>query len=179
MKLYNLSFFLLFTMTAFAQKSVYDYKVPAVTGGEIDCNDLRGKLILVVNIASGSERHTQLLQLDTLCRTYASSGLVVLAFPTNDFNKEPKSNEEIRTWVAGLHPNLKVANKSSVTGDTRSAIYAWCTRKSENGVIDTDVRGDYQKFIISKEGKLISFFSGVMSPLAEPVVKTITAQLQN
>ncbi|NII29580.1 hypothetical protein HB364_31165 [Pseudoflavitalea sp. X16] len=177
MKLTILSFFLLITMIGFAQKSVYDYKAGAVAGGEIDFNKLRGKLIVVVNIASGSERHTQLLQLDTLCRTYAASGLVVVAFPTNDFNKEPKNNEEIRTWVSGLHPDLLVANKTSVKGETIAGFYKWCTRKSENGRMDMQVNGDYQKFIISKEGKMIGAFSGTVSPLSEPFIKAITANL--
>ncbi|MBO9563693.1 MAG: hypothetical protein J7621_13005 [Niastella sp.] len=178
MKLSILSFFLLLAMSGFAQQSsVYDFKVTSVSGGEIDFNNFRSKLIMTINIASGSERRTQLLQLDTLCRTYASSGLVVIAFPTNDFNKEPKSNEEIRTWVSGLHPNLLVANKTSVIGETRSAFYKWCTTKSQNGVIDTEVRGDYQKFLITKEGKFLAVFSGVINPLAEPVIKTITANL--
>jgi glutathione peroxidase len=177
MKLSILSFFLVLTITGFAQKSIYDYKVNAITGDQIDFNDLRGKLIVVVNIASGSERQEQLLQLDTLCRTYASSGLVVVAFPTNDFNKEPKSNEQIRTWVSGLHPNLKVANITSVKGGTIADFYQWCTLKEENGRMDMPVSGDYQKFIISKDGKLLGAFSGVLSPLAKPFTKAIEANL--
>ncbi|WP_315823283.1 hypothetical protein [Paraflavitalea speifideaquila] len=161
-------------MASLAQSSIYDYKVTTVTGVEVDLNNLHGKLIVVVNIASGSERHTQLLQLDSLCRTYASVGLVILGFPTNDFNNEPKSNEEIRSWVSGLHPNLLVFNKTAVIGPSKSVIYKWCTTKSENGVVDMEVQGDYQKFIISKEGKIIAFFAGAMSPLAEPMIKVIT-----
>jgi glutathione peroxidase len=179
MKLYIFSFLLLITTTGFCQKSLYDYKVNAITGGEIDFNDLRGKLIVVINIASGNERRTQLQQLDTLCGMYAARGLVVVAFPTDDFNKEPKSNAEIRTWVSGLHPNIKVADKTHVKGAAKSAFFTWCTQKSENGMVNMEVQGDYQKFIISREGKIIAYFSGVLSPLAEPVIKTITAQLNN
>src|SRR5262245_461946 len=128
MKILLFFLFLSVTMAAVAQKSVYDYKVKSISGGKIDFKDLRGKLIVVVNIASGSERKIQLLQLDSLCRAYASSDLVVVAFPTDDFSKEPKNNKEIRTWVSGLHPNLIVADKTSVRGEKISAFYNWCTK---------------------------------------------------
>lgn len=177
MKISILSFFLLVTMAGFTQKSVYDYKVSSIAGGKIDFKNLRNKLIIVVNISSGSERNVQLRQLDTLCRTYSSEGLIVIAFPTNDFNKEPKSNKEIRSWVSGLHENLLVANMTSVKGEKKAAFYNWCSKKSENGMLNTEVRGDFQKFIISKEGKLVGVFSGAVSPLAAPFIKAITAHL--
>jgi glutathione peroxidase len=176
-KLLMLFLFLLLATAASSQKSFYDYKISSVNGNKIDFNNLRGKLIIVVNIASGSERNVQLRQLDTLCQRYASQGLIVVAFPTNDFNKEPKSNDEIRAWASGLHPNLMVLNKTSVKGESRTAFYNWCTKKSENGMVNMEVVGDYQKFIVSKDGKVVGVFSGALSPLAEPFIKAINANL--
>jgi glutathione peroxidase len=170
-------FLLLLSITGFSQNPVYSYKVESISGGEIDFNDFHDKLIVVVNIASASERHVQLLQLDSLCRAYASSGVVVVAFPTNDFNKEPKSNPEIRDWVSGLHSNLKVSTLTLVKGETRSAFYNWCTKKLENGSLDMEVRGDFQKFIINRQGKMVGVFSGAVSPMSEPFRKAINANL--
>lgn len=177
MKLSMLFLSLFLTLSGIAQKSVYDFKVNSISGNKIDFHDLRNKIIVVVNIASASERAVQLRQLDTLCQRYASEGLVVIAFPSNDFNKEPKVDEEIRSWTSGLHANLLVASKTSVMGETRSAFYTWCTKKSENGMLEADVKGDYQKFIINKEGKVVGVFAGSISPLAEPFIKAITVNL--
>jgi glutathione peroxidase len=165
--------FLLQTVTAFSQKSVYDHKISSLNGRKIDFSNLRNKLIVVVNIASGSDRSVQLLQLDTLCRKYASQGLVVVAFPTNDFNKEPKNDKEIKTWTSGLHANLVVAGKTRVKGEAKSPFYNWCTNKSENGMVNMEVVSDFQKFIISKEGKVIGVYPGALSPLSEPFTKAI------
>jgi len=177
MKLSMLFLSLLLTLSGIAQGSVYDFKVNSISGNEIDFNNLRNKLIIAVNIASASERSVQLRQLDTLCQRYASEGLVIVAFPSNDFNNEPKTDEEIRSWASGLHENVLLAGKTSVKGETRSAFYTWCTKKSENGMLETEVRGDFQKFIISKEGKMVGVFSGSISSLAEPVIKAITINL--
>ncbi len=173
MRILFFPFFLLLTAICFSQQSVYDFKVAGINGKTIDFNELRGKLIVVVNIASGSERHTQLAQLDTLCRLYAAQGLVVVAFPSNDFNKEPKSNEDIRTAVAQLPGNLLVAARTAVKGESQSPLYKWCTQKAANGVIDTEIKSDYHKFIINREGKLTGFFSGVVPPISEPFLKAI------
>jgi glutathione peroxidase len=179
MKAFMFFVLLLGALTAHTQNSIYSFKVNAANGEEIDFNDFRGKLIMVVNIASGSERNKQSQQLDTLCRLYASQGLVVVAVPSNDFNKEPKTNEQIQTWAAGLHPNLRVTAKATVSGASPSPLYEWCTKKTGNGVMDTPVTGDYQKFIISKEGKLIGAFNGVVGPLSEPVFRAINANINN
>lgn len=177
MKLSMLFLSFLLTLSGIAQKTAYDFKVSSINGNEIDFNNLHNKILIVVNVASASERTVQLRQLDTLCQRYASEGLVVVAFPSNDFNNEPKTAEEIRSWTAGLHANLLVASKTSVTGEARSAFYSWCTKKSENGMLEADVKGDYQKFIISKEGKVAGVFAGSVSPLAEPFIRAITVNL--
>jgi glutathione peroxidase len=173
-----LSLFLLFSIVGIAQKSVYEFKLKSIDGKKIDFNNLRNKLIVVVNIASGSERHVQLRQLDTLCRNYESQGLVVVVFPTNDFNHESKSDNEIRSWTSGLHQNLLIGERTSVKGESRSDFYQWCTKKSENGSLEMEVRGDFQKFIISKEGKMVGVFSGALSPLAEPFTQSIETLLK-
>lgn len=177
MKTTILSLLLLLTLAGAAQKSIYNYKIGALNGSVIDFDSLRGKPIVIVNIASGSDRNIQLRQLDTLCTTYAASGLVVVAFPTNDFNKEPKTNEELKNWVVGLHPNLLVTQKTSVKGASISDFYKWCTQKTENGTMDMPVNGDYQKFIINKEGKVVGVYSGMLSPLAGPFSKALISIL--
>lgn len=177
MRLFLLSILILATTTSVAQKPVYDFKVERISGGEIDFNDFRDKIIVIVNIASGSNRQSQLLQLDSLSRSYSSAGLVVVAFPTNDFNHEPKNNQQIREWVAGLHPNLLVATLTSVKGETKSAFYNWCTKKSENGSLDMEVSGDFQKFIINRNGKVVGVYSGALTPKAAPFRKAIDSNL--
>jgi glutathione peroxidase len=156
-----------------AQSSIYDYKITSASGKEIALKDFRGKIILVVNTASGSERNKQFLQLDSLCRSYAGIGLVVIAIPSDDFMHEPKTNNELKNIAAGFQPNFFIAEKSSVKGKSIAPFYKWCTQKQFNGSMDMEIRGDYQKILIDKTGKIIAVFSGSISPVDVNVLRVL------
>lgn len=164
--------FILSALQGITQDSIYDYRITSVSGQVIDFNDFRGKLIMIVNTASGSERNKQLQQLDTLSQLFLAKGLVVVAFPSNDFSNEEKTNTELQSF-AGNHPSFFVAEKSSVKGQSISPLFRWCTKKMYNGSLDTEVRGDFQKFIINREGKIMAIYSGIVSPLDSSIIKMI------
>ena len=166
------SFCILFLTKGFSQNSIYDYQIVSASGNIINFNDFRGKLILIVNTASASERNTQFIQLDSLCRSYGSD-LVVIAFPSNDFLHEPKSNSELQTISAGFASNFFLAAKCMVTGEGISPVYRWCTQKLYNGVMDSEIKADFQKFIINRTGKMIGFYSGRITPIDILITKTL------
>lgn len=154
-----------FSLQSHAQTSIYDFKVKDISGGTIDLSSFRGKKILIVNVASASDRASQYSELTNLSQQYKETGLIVICFPSNDFNGEPKSDEDIKNFFRGTNSQFFLGKKLSVKGNTISPLYEWLTLKSKNGVMDVPVKGDYQKFLISSTGKLMGYFSGQLSPL--------------
>ena len=167
--MYRMLLVILFACSALnshSQSSIYDFKVKDISGGNIDLSTLRGKKILIINVASASSRSSQFEELKYLYDQYKDRGMVILCLPTNDFNHEPRNDQEIKNFFKGPKDNFILCKKLSVKGNNISPLYEWLTQKSKNGVANLEVKGDYQKFYINAEGKLAAFFSGRVSPLA-------------
>ncbi|MCW3111468.1 MAG: glutathione peroxidase [Segetibacter sp.] len=157
--------FLFTVVNGLAQTSIYECKITSASGSQIDFNDFRGKKIMIVNIASGSERNAQMQLLNSLCKLYTDSELVVVAFPSNDFVHEPRSNNELVTLYSGFQPNLIIAAKAKVKGEGASPVYKWITQKIFNGVLNAAMTEDFQKYLINEKGKIVGVYSARMSPL--------------
>lgn len=164
----------LIVLTVRAQSSIYDFKIPSITGTEIDFNNFRGKKILIVNTASESGQASQLAELEQLFQRYKDSGLVVIAFPTNDFSNEIKSNSDINAeYQTDYHISFPIGAKLSVGGSSIAPIYNWLTKKTFNGLVNSEVRADFHKFLIDENGKLASVFSSEIKPLSRFIVGAI------
>lgn len=144
-----------------AQSSIYDFQLLSVNGYTINLNAYQGKKILIVNTASLSEHASQLQELEQLYQQYKDSGLVVIAIPSNDFTNEAKSNTEIN---ASYGVSFPVAVKTSVTGSSISPLYVWLTKKERNNVSNSEVKTDFQKYLIGGDGKLVGTFSSAIKP---------------
>jgi len=157
--------------------SFYDIAVGSAAGSNIDFNKYKGKLILIVNTASGNSRaETEMQQLQVLARLYKDSGLVVMIFPSNSFGNEPKSNSELQSAYG--QDLLKITGqKSIVTGAGMSLLYEWLTQQAKNGVVSVPVKGDFQKYLIGRKGVLVGYFSGRLFPTDITVLKAISANL--
>lgn len=158
-----------------SQSSIYGLSVPDTQGGSIDFNELRGKKLLLVNIATGSARAGQLGELQQLQQQYSDS-LIVIGFPTDDFSHESRSNADIKTFCQSQYGvSFLLAAKASVKGGALQPAYGWLTRQSENGIMDGEVQDDFQKYLVSSQGQLIGVFAGQVSPLDQQVTDAITA----
>lgn len=173
MKSFLLYFMLLVATSLAAQTSVYQYKIIPLTGSEININDFKNKMVLVVNISSKSERSAQVQELNTLCERFADKGLVVIAVPSDDFSKEQKSDEELAQIYSNLSANFIITKKSKVKGQAACPLYEWLSLKSNNGIMDNEITGDFQKFLIDRKGNIISVFSGRISPLDPLITNSI------
>lgn len=157
-----------------AQNSIYDFKIPSVTGDTIDFNSFRGKKILIVNTASESDQASQLAALEQLYQQYKGSGLVVVALPSNDFSNEMRSDAQLSTtYRTNLQLTFPIAKKVSVAGSDIAPLYSWLTKKSKNDFLNSEVKGDFQKYLINSQGKLVSVFSSDIKPLSRFVVGAI------
>lgn len=148
------------TASAQTTTSIYDYKLTDVNGKTYDMSELKGKKAIIVNTASKCSLTTQVKEMEKLYEDFRDN-LVIVAVPSNDFgNQEPGSNDEIKTFVKENNISFPVMAKTSVKGDNEDPLYQWLTQKDLNGVMDTEVGWNYQKYMIDEDGTLV----GIVEP---------------
>ena len=156
-----------------AAASIYDFKVPSLDGGTIDFAAFKGKKILIVNTASQCGYTPQYEGLQKLYTKYGGN-VVVVGFPANNFGaQEPGSNGEIKTFCQKNYGvTFPMAEKVSVKGDDMAPIFKWLTSKSLNGVSDAEIKWNFTKFLIGRDGRPIKRFAPSTTPAKiEPVVQ--------
>lgn len=154
--------------------TIYQFKVEGLTGGVIDFSQFRGKKILIVNTASKCGYTPQYAQLEALYEKYKDV-LVIVGFPANNFGaQEPGSNKEISEFCTKNYGvTFPMASKVSVKGVDMAPIYRWLTRKSENGVMDADIKWNFTKFLINEKGELEAVFESKVAPLSDEIVSLL------
>lgn len=169
---------LLFTaVSAQEKKSFYDFQVTDINGNDFDLGSLRGKKVLVVNTASKCGLTPQYEDLEKLYKEYGNKDFVIIGFPANNFmGQEPGSNEEIKTFCqVNYGVTFPMMSKISVKGDDMHPLYKWLTSKELNGVMDSKVTWNFQKYMINENGKLV----GTVPPRKKPYTKKIINWLSN
>lgn len=151
-------------------KSIYDFKVEALDGGTIDFSAFKGKKVLIVNTASECGYTPQYEGLEKLYKTYKDK-LVVVGFPANNFGgQEPGTNTDIKEFCKKNYGvTFPMAAKISVKGDDIAPIYQWLCHKSENGVLDAEIKWNFGKFLLDEKGKLIAYFPSKVTPMSEEI----------
>lgn len=161
------------TITHSYNKSIYDFKVESLTGGTIDFSTFKGKKILIVNTASKCGYTPQYKDLQKLYEQHKDK-LVIVGFPSNDFNQEQGSNADIlEVCEKNYGVSFPMAAKIAVGGDQQAPIYKWLTQKSENGVQDSKVTWNFNKYLIDESGNLIGYFSSKVEPLSKEITEKL------
>lgn len=152
--------------------TIYQFKVASLDGGTIDFSKYKGKKILVVNTASKCGYTPQYEDLENLYKEYGNK-LVIVGFPANNFgSQEPGSNSDIKTFCTQNYGvTFPMAAKVSVKGEDIAPIYKWLTNKSENGVMDAEIKWNFTKFLLDENGELIAKFDSKVKPLSEDILK--------
>lgn len=155
------------------QKTFHQFSVEGLDGSMVDLSQFKGKKILVVNTASKCGLTPQYEDLQKLYIEYQEKGLVVIGFPANNFmNQEPGTNEEIATFCeANYGVSFPMMTKVSVKGDDMHPIYRWLTSKSENGVLDSEVKWNFQKYLIDEEGRLVDMVPPREKPHSDKIIE--------
>ena len=155
-----------------AAPSIYDFKVPSLEGSTIDFSQYKGKYILVVNTASKCGYTKQYADLEKLYEQYKSN-LVIIGFPANNFGQqEPGTNDEIKEFCSKNYGvTFPMAEKVSVKGDDIHPLFKWLTSKQENGVMDAEIKWNFTKFLLDKNGKLVAVFPSAVTPMSEEITK--------
>lgn len=155
-------------------KSIYEFKVEALDGSTIDFSAFKGKKILIVNTASKCGFTPQYEGLEALYKKYKDK-LVIVGFPANNFmHQEPGSNDDIAEFCKKNYGvTFPMAAKIDVKGKNMAPIYHWLTKKEYNHLEDSNVKWNFQKYLIDEEGKLIAIFSSKVKPDSEEISSAI------
>lgn len=164
---------LLVTVILLFNTSFHNLQFTDIDGNSVSMSQYSGKKILLVNIATGSSRVSQLSGLQQLHQQYGDS-LIIIAFPSNSFSHETRSNAEIKQFCQSNYGvTFLIASKNPIAGPEIQPVYQWLTNSSENGIMNEAVKGDFQKFLISGTGELIGVFSPAVSPLGNEIISAI------
>ncbi len=158
-----------------SNRTLHDFKVTDIDGNEFDLATLKGKKVLVVNVASRCGLTPQYEDLQKLYSTYQDKNFTIIGFPANNFNdQEPGTNQEIKEFCTGNYGvTFPMMDKISVKGDEMAPLYSWLTQKDENGVLDQEVTWNFQKYMIDEQGHLVDVVMPGESPLSDKIIDWI------
>ncbi len=163
------------TIAGAQPNSFYDYTVKDIHGEEFALSGLRGKKVMVVNVASECGLTPQYEQLQGLYEKYGPDKFVILGFPANNFRgQEPGSDPQIAAFCeANYGVTFPMMSKISVQGEDMEPLYRWLTSKELNGVEDAEITWNFQKFLIDEEGNWVRSVPPRTLPDAEEIVEWI------
>ena len=164
---------------AFAASSVYDFSLNTIDGAPTTLGAFKGKVVLLVNVASKCGYTPQYAGLEKLYESYKGKGLVIVGVPANNFGgQEPGSNEEIKTFCSrNYNVTFPMMSKVSVKGADTTPLYQFLTDKNSNPKVAGDIKWNFTKFLIDKKGNVINRFESSVTPEAAELVKAVEAAL--
>ena len=173
----NIIFLVLFFGSSHPQQplpTIYQFREPSLDGGTIDFAQFKGKKILIVNTASECGFTPQYEGLEKLYEQFKDK-LVIVGFPSNDFfGQEPGTNAEIKQFCTSkFNVTFPMAEKIDVKGKNQAPIYQWLTKKSLNGVEDSKVSWNFNKYLINEQGEYVKHFESSVKPDAPELLEAI------
>jgi glutathione peroxidase len=153
--------------------SIYDFIVKDINGKNVKLADYSGKVLLIVNVASKCGYTPQYEGLQKIYNHYKDKGFEILAFPCNDFKgQEPGTNEEIKEFCESTYGvTFKLFDKIKVLGDDKLPLYEMLV--NSDSVEKGDVKWNFEKFLISKDGKIEARFRSKVKPESEEIISVI------
>ncbi len=150
-----------------------------IAGRDVPLDKYRGNVVLIVNVASKCGLTPQYEQLQALHKKYASRGLRILAFPANNFGQqEPGTNKEIQAFCTDNYGvTFDLFSKISVKGDDQCPLYQYLTSSDQNGEFGGEIRWNFTKFLVDREGRVIARFEPRTKPDAQDVIAAIERAL--
>ncbi|CAK0770075.1 putative phospholipid hydroperoxide glutathione peroxidase 6, mitochondrial [Coccomyxa viridis] len=155
----------LFGATA-TMDTLYDYTVKDADGRDVKLSQYKGKVILVVNVASQCGFTPQYKELAELDSKYKSKGLVILGFPCNQFGgQEPGSNAEVKKFAQARGAKFPIMAKVDVNGSKADPVFSFLKSK-QGGLLTSDLKWNFTKFLVSREGDVVKRYGSTTTPLS-------------
>lgn len=159
-----------------AADSVHDFKMKSLDGKDVDLSKYKGKVLLIVNVASQCGATPQYEPLQQLHQKYADRGLVVMGFPCNQFGaQEPGSSQEIQQFCKSNYGvEFPMFSKINVNGDEQAPLYAFL---KDNASDHSNIGWNFEKFVVGKDGKVAGRFKTRTQPDDPAVIKLLEEEL--
>ena len=159
--------------------NIYDFKMVSIQGDTLQLSEYAGKVLLIVNTASKCGFTYQYEGLEKLYKTYKDQGFVILGFPANNFLKQgPGSDVEIANFCSiNYGVTFPMFSKISVRGKSIHPLYEYLTSKDTNPEFSGKISWNFNKFLISRDGKIINRFGSRVKPENEDLIKAIEEAL--
>jgi len=163
------------TTKTMSASNIYGFKVADLYGKEFDFASLKGKKVIIVNTASKCGLTPQYKDLEAIYKEYKDKNLVIVGFPANNFaSQEPGTNKEIAEFCEmNYGVTFPMMDKISVKGSDMAPIYQFLTQKSKNGLQDSEVEWNFQKYLINEKGELVKVVSPRTLPTDPEIVNWI------
>lgn len=160
-----------------AADSIHEFKMKNIEGKEVELSEYEGKVLLVVNVASKCGATPQYEQLQALQDKYKEKGLVVVGIPCNQFGgQEPGTEKDIQKFCTDKYKvTFPMMSKVDVNGEKEAPVYKFLKAHAES---KDDVKWNFEKFIVSKEGTVVARFGTRTVPDADEVVSVIESELK-
>jgi len=162
------------------RSSIYDFTMKDIDGKNVNLAEFRGKVVLVVNVASRCGFTPQYEGLQKLYLKYQQQGFVILGFPANNFGfQEPGTNAEIKSFCsAKYNVTFPIFSKISVKGDDIDPLYKYLTDKASDPQYGGDIKWNFNKFLIDRKGYIVARFEPPVKPDSDQMVQAIEKALQ-
>ena len=156
-------------------ENIYQFKVTDLSGAEYDMSNLKGKKVMIVNTASKCGLTPQYKDLEAIYEKYKGKNFVIVGFPSNNFaSQEPGTNKEIGEFCERNYGvTFPMMGKISVKGDDMHDLYKFLTEKERNGLQDSKVEWNFQKYLIDENGHLVKVIEPKTLPTEESIIKWI------
>ena len=163
-----------------APKSVHDFTLKSIDGADVPLARYKGKVLLIVNVASKCGYTPQYTELEELYHRYKDKGLVLLGFPANNFGwQEPGTDAEIKTFcTTKYNVTFDMFSKISVKGSDQHPLYAYLTSEDANPETAGGVKWNFTKYLVDKNGRVLAKFGSGTKPLSDEIVKAVEEALK-
>ncbi len=169
-------FFFSNSASAKYEKVFFDFKMNSISGSEIDFQKFKGKVTLIVNTASYCGFTKQYTDLQKLWDKYQQKGLIVIGVPSNSFNQEKNSDEEVKNFCqVNFNINFPLTEITNVKGENAHPIYIWAKNNYGKSAIP---KWNFHKILINKDGKIEDTYSSLTNPMSNKVQNKIESILK-
>ena len=163
----------------FAGSGLYSFTLNSIDGKPAPLADYKGKVVLLVNVASQCGYTPQYTALESIYEKYKDQGFVILGFPANNFGaQEPGTNDEIKTFCTRKYSvKFPMYSKISVKGDDQAPLYAYLTKETGPGIAG-DIKWNFTKFLVDRNGSVVQRFEPAVTPDSKEMTAAIEKQLK-
>ena len=156
-----------------------DFTVKDIDGHDVNLADYKGKVVMIVNVASKCGNTPQYKALEEMYEADKDKGFVIIGFPANNFHsQEPGTDAEIKTFCTSKYNvTFPMMSKISVKGDDKAPLYQFLTSKDQDGKFGGEIDWNFAKFIVGRDGQVVARFAAKIKPTDPAVVAAVDAAI--